>query len=407
MCDFRAGKIYNSKKGKENMKKFNPTKLLFGFLGLATFASLVGSVSGSLAWYAYSTRATISYAGTSVERTAQLQIGVVSPNEVEFDANEMQEDEDLFDGTNHYYFAPIGFGLSTATLAKYLDANNYATDYLVPVTSGAYEQGHDSFSLRNAPNPSSGNTTNNVVAPSVFYAHFQFVFRIAKNAYADVNEYLPDRDIWLTDAVAKRSFVEDGDAFKALRIFVDRSDADYDYDYIFNPSASEGGETKVGGLLDIEKNGYYDYDEDNNEIIYGEYDESVAPTKISENYQGEDEIDDVNGTESIEKDTFTAAHDKGVNYYTAEQLAECDIKTAEYKSLSDIMPIRNSVTGDLENLEEDPTSLCKTNENDHNLARVNMTIYLEGWDFAVVDNELGHLFDIGLTFEINKVAAND
>ena len=66
------------------MKKFNPTKILFGFLGLATFASLVGSVSGSLAWYAYSARASMSYTGTSIERTSQLQVGVVSANAINY-----------------------------------------------------------------------------------------------------------------------------------------------------------------------------------------------------------------------------------------------------------------------------------------------------------------------------------
>ena len=61
------------------MKKSKPAKLLLGVLGLATFASLVGTVSGTLAWYAYSTRATVSYSGTSVNNTVQLQIGIASP----------------------------------------------------------------------------------------------------------------------------------------------------------------------------------------------------------------------------------------------------------------------------------------------------------------------------------------
>ena len=62
------------------MKKSKSTKLLFGFLGIATFASLVGTVSGTLAWYSYSTRATLSYSGTSVNNTVQLQIGLASPS---------------------------------------------------------------------------------------------------------------------------------------------------------------------------------------------------------------------------------------------------------------------------------------------------------------------------------------
>ena len=90
------------------MKKFNPTKLLFGFLGIATFASLAGTISGTLAWYAYSTRASLSYTGTSIEQTAQLQIGVVSPVAVDYtSADKMIEDENLSDSTHHYYFASL------------------------------------------------------------------------------------------------------------------------------------------------------------------------------------------------------------------------------------------------------------------------------------------------------------
>ena len=390
------------------MKKFNPTKLLFGFLGLATFASLVGSVSGSLAWYSYSTRASLSYTGTSVERTAQLQIGIVSPNAISYSASEMVEDTTITDAQgNHYYFAPIGSGLTTSILNKYLIANDYATNYLIPVTSGAYAQG-DAFSLKKSPNIDTGKINNDAAAPKENYAFFQFIFRIPKAAYSTVTEYLPDREIWLTDAVAKRSFAGNGDVYEALRVYVDRDDTDYGYDYIFNPVAPSAGATKVGGLLDIDRNGYYDYDANNNEIIFGEYDQTVAPSKITSNYQDSDEMIDVNGSEALEPDTFTAKHLNGINYYTSEKLAECDIKTAAYKSLANVAPERNAVTGYLQNANSaDPTSLCKTKASDNNLARVNMTVYLEGWDFSVIDNEIGHLFDIGLTFEINKVSAND
>ena len=62
--------------------------------------------------------------------------------------------------------------------------------------------------------------------------------------------------------------------------------------------------------------------------------------------------------------------------------------------------------GILENFDENhPTSVCKTDANDNHLARVNMTIWLEGWDFSIIDEEQDHMFDIGLTFEINKVNA--
>ncbi len=392
------------------MKKFNPTKILVGFLGLATFASLVGSVSGSLAWYAYSARASLSYTGTSIERASQLQIGVVSKEAIDFDPRDMEEDTTIVDAeNNHYYFAPLGSGITSLILNKYLDSNGFASDYLIPVTSGSFNDGDSGMTLKKAPNADEGNIKNNDPAPKLYYANLQLIFRVPKNSYSTITEYLPDYEIWLTDATSKRSTAQDGDVFKSLRIFVDRLGS-YTSDFILNPSASAAGETKVGGLLDLGKDGKYDHDGLNNEVIYGEYDETIAPSKITPNYQGvpgDEGPIDVNESGSTVFNSFTARHAEGVNYYTKESLAECGIKTAKYLSLNDVAPVRHPITGDMSNPAGKVTSLCKTDASDYNLARVNMLIYLEGWDFSVVDEEIGHLFDVGLTFEINKVPAND
>ena len=68
--------------GKLKLKSFIPVGV-----GLLTFATLVGSISGSLAWWAYSTRVSVSYQGTSVNTSEQLQIGL------KLDANVFGTDE--------------------------------------------------------------------------------------------------------------------------------------------------------------------------------------------------------------------------------------------------------------------------------------------------------------------------
>lgn len=60
--------------------KTNNKKLIVGALGLLAGAGLVGSLSGSVAWYQYSTRATMSYMGTSVHCTEALQISLDGSN---------------------------------------------------------------------------------------------------------------------------------------------------------------------------------------------------------------------------------------------------------------------------------------------------------------------------------------
>ena len=380
------------------MKKSKPTKLLLGFLGIATFASLVGTVSGTLAWYSYSTRATLSYSGTSVSNTAQLQIGLASNIQItSYSSDEMTEV--TFNGDSlYYYFAPAGSGLTSELIAKYLEGNGHPTNYLCPVTSGSFKRG-DSFGLKAS--PSSANSDASAVAKDRHFITLPFVFRVIRSNTVAANDFVPNQELWITDATVRASSVDDGNIYKSLRMFVDR-DNSYEDDFILNPSASDKGQTTVGGLLNIAKDDYYDYNDDG-EIIYGEY-ESIGG--LSENgYAGADEIADINETGSNEITTFTAKHRPGVNYYN--NYNNCVFKKAEYESLSSVAPLRDMTSGNLYNRDSHhPSSVCKTaGAEGHYLGRVDFTIYLEGWDHSVVDGELEHFFDLGLTFEINKLGA--
>ena len=416
------------------MKKSKPAKLLFGFLGIATFASLVGTVSGTLAWYAYSTRATLSYSGTSVNNTVQLQIGLASPQIMksveqirtenaqiiadnpemtDAEKDELQRFEENFvefwdtmeevkwnDDSNYYYFAPIGSGLSSEVINAYLRSNGYATNELTPVTSGSYARG-DTFTLKGA--PTDKHPGIDIISDKSNYAKIPFAFRVMRTNTTDANSFVENSELWLSDAQVRASSTEDGEVYKAIRMFVDRGN-EYEDDFILNPSASNKGETVVAGLLDLTLDHYYDYDEDNNEIIYGDY-ESIGGIKPS--YSGPNEIADLNGTGKTDEeyDTFTARHRPGINYY--ESYNNCVFKTAAYESLSSVAPIRDEVTGVLRNADANhPSSLCKTaGAAGHYLARVDFTVYLEGWDHAIIDEEMAHYFDLGLTFEINKLGA--
>ena len=394
------------------MKKFNTKKVLFSFLGLATFASLVGTVSGTLAWYSYSTRANLSYSGTSVSNTIQLQIGIASPTPITKDYDPHSNEDQMFvefwdvmsevkwdNDSNYYYFAPIGSGLSSPVINAYLKSNQYATNQLVASTSGSYKRG-GSFSLKDAPNYVSD--SGFVDALNEYYSVIPFVFRVIRSDTSVSNSYVEGSELWLTDAQVRASSVDDGDVFRAIRMFVDRGN-DYENDFILNPSATSKGETVVGGLLDLGKDGYYDYDDHDNEIIYGEY-ETIGGISDS-GYNGPDVIDDINRTGKDECDTFTAKHRKGINYYSSYD--DCSFKTAEYECLDSIAPEKDQITGVLKNKDANhPTSLCKTAGSEgHYLGRVDITVYLEGWDHYVVDEELNHYFDLGLTFEINKLGA--
>ena len=408
------------------MKKSKPTKLLLGFLGIATFASLVGTVSGTLAWYSYSTRATLSYSGTSVNNTVQLQIGIasqfpvksVSEIRAELANNDEMEDEEKDkieswfkafwdvvepvkwnDDSNYYYFAPIGSGLDSKVINAYLKSSGFGSDYLCPVTSGSFKRG-DSFTLKSSPSRDSERSLQ--VAKKEHYSTIPFVFRVIRTNTVSADVFEPNIELWLTDATVRASSIDDGNVYKGIRMFVDRG-SDYANDYIVNPSAAVPGKTAVAGVLDIDGDHYYDYDNNSNEVIYGDY-ETIGGISSS-GYSGDDKIADINGTGKTgeEFDTFSARHRQGINYY--DNYNDCVFKYAEYESLSSIAPLKDEVTGALTNRDPiNPSSVCKTGDSaSHYLGRVDFTIYFEGWDHSIVDEELEHMFDLGLTFEINKL----
>lgn len=380
------------------MKKFNQAKLAFVLLGILTAVCTVGSISSTLAWYAYSVRALVSYSGTSVNSTSFLQIGIASDVVVE-DMPTSVDDITFGGDSTHYYFAKPGTGLTYNVISTYLAKKGYATTELQPVTSGSFASGDSGFGLKQAPNQMvHGNTTT---AEKSNYLVIPFVFRISANTGSGT-DFLDGKELWLTKTAVRANSNRDGEIYRALRIFIDRDDTIYgtNNDYLLNPSANADGQTKVGGLLELTKDGYYDFDAAG-EILYGEY-ETGAGTLSDDDYDGASVIWDINGTgNDSEITTFTAKHYPNAKYYSS--LNDAFIKKASYKAISSIAPARDEFDN-LTNIDVDhPTSVCTTQASDHYLARVNMTIYLEGWDFSVIDEELTHGFDLGLTFEISHV----
>ena len=463
------------------MKKNNSAKTAFVLLSMMTFASASGAIGSTLAWYAYSTRALVSYSGTSVSETSLLEIGICSDEELAGMPSSISRVTYAGD-SNIYYFSDPGKGLTYDIIEKYLAKKGYATNELEPTTSGSYASGDDEniFGLKQAPNEIvRGNTTS---ASKDRFVRIPFVFRVQGGD----GTYYDDKELWLTKTVARASSDIDGDVYKAIRMFVDRDSRNYgnwqmvsddiikgtnvptgdlghayylktddnkvysydsghdswtlaksdirskastpdldefnvgDWyynsvenklyskpmsDFIVNPSANVKGRTRVGGVLNINRDNYYDYDNEG-EILYGEYD-PLAKTNLisSDGYDGGDDCFDVNGVGNTDPSTFVAKHYRGVKYYSDFSSDESDalFKHAEYESVSNIAPTRD--THDyIANVDPlNPTSVCKTRADDNHLARVTMTIYLEGWDFSVIDEEIAHSFDLGLTFEMSRL----
>lgn len=391
------------------MKKLT-IKLLFGFMGLCTLASMVGAISGTVAWYAYVTRATMSYSGTSVNSTKQLQIGLKSDIAVTFPSGTISVDLP-YGETGHYYFMTPGASLPASVINAYLQANGYTTTTLEPVSSYTYSTG-GAFNLKNAPvaNKPFETRTN---AEITKYVEIPFALRVLESDLLTPT-YVANKPIYITDAEAQAASSSDGEVYKAIRMYIDRHNGD---DFVLNPTSETDGSTKVAGVLDISGDDLFDYDNVMSssyygcEFLYGDYDlpgNPVAGTQdfidaykslLSTPLADTSGLEDINGSGVTDhRTTFTAKHYSGINYFN--NLNGITPHYAEYLGTNTVYPTPNA-QGELENEYAVCITANNTGNNAYCIGEFNVKIYLEGWDFNVIDEELEHSFNLGLTFEIN------
>ena len=153
--------------------KTNNKKIIVGALGLLAGAGLVGSLSGSVAWYQYSTRATMSYMGTSVHCTEALQISL--------------------DGTN-WYSDLNNSQIQTA-------ADTHTGMKLQPITEGAAR----ARNLATAPTSFKGNPiyqyfdyANWIAADDAAYLQYDVYLRV-KDINGEATEKFLEKDVYLAD----------------------------------------------------------------------------------------------------------------------------------------------------------------------------------------------------------------
>ena len=379
-------------------------------IGLVTFAAFVGSLSGSLAWWAYSTRVSVSYQGTSVTTSAQLQIGLKttgfgSSQAAALTAVGLVEDENLATTEGgkaiRYFFGEGGSGLPANAISTYLaQEGSYATTELCPVTSRTYTTGGE-FKLYNS--LLAGMPVNENDAAKSKYVFIPFVFRVVKPTSGAAKEYVGNQSLWLSDVEAEASSSNaDSLVHKAIRAHF--SSSTVASSFIINPS-DEGdvdGSTIVAGCLDLNRDAVYDCYEDGREIIYGDYTGTATNTFVQD--AGSDsELANINNVvfdgviaKSTENSTFYAKHGRGKTCYT--NYSGATLGTAQYKTLQTIAPhdVNGKLTGG--------TPVCVTANDANALADLNVTIWLEGWDHTVIDEELSHSFNLGLQFQINLVS---
>ena len=83
----------------------NRKSVVLSLSAIGLTISFTGVISGTTAWYAYATRASLSYGGTSVSNTEQLQIGLKI--EEENFSSQAKLDSFIFSGSREARFLAI------------------------------------------------------------------------------------------------------------------------------------------------------------------------------------------------------------------------------------------------------------------------------------------------------------
>ena len=363
------------------MKILNKNKIIVSALALAIGASLAGSISGTVAWYQYSTRANVALIGEAGGFSGNLQMRFVGDNDWKtritwtdmnnYLASKLQANEEM-------NLVPMTFG----TMGKASPLPQYG--YVQPVAGIS-----DMSKWAKATNKN--------------YAQFQLELRYnerdgRKEGEPAVDGKNIELPVYLSKLVIKEHTVEGKkDLSNAVRVHISSSYND-GVDQLDNKLISKnGGTILTQGKLDLDGDGYDDK-------AYPDNDE------FGFNDPGDDSTlqDIVYG--SGEQTSYGAVKD-----YNA---AHTYIPYGATDSAAD--PIHPVLVGQDGNVLTDLTyndgmdrdkMIGKTMASDTNFLTVTITVWVEGWqelDGSAIWDEVDYIkskFDLGIQFAVQDASA--
>lgn len=331
-----------------------------------------GTASATYAWYQLAADKEIQISGTSFGESANLQIGFISPVSLSYKGLTYSTTDSALEGKSIYWCSDTN---ASADMVSYiLKSNGYSTGDVYPLTTGKFAQG-DAFNLYQAPGYTCEFDRIHPAALSAMYLHLDFAFKVG-----DSNSIVNGAKIYFNDYQIK------GNAKEALRVHVSSSSL---ADTLIKPYNSVAGVTQVGGPLDLDRDGKYDYLYDsasnaNKEFFYGQSDSApVYGSPYLENAQTVDKNYDCFANPN---------HDKGT--MPLEQVSSY-ASTAAYSSINSFI-----YKGDEEN-NSSVTPLAVTDTN--GIAILNFDIYMEGWDKDLIDETIGTTIGTAIQFIVGKI----
>ena len=218
------------------MKTHNLKKVIIPGFALLIGASLTATISSTLAWFQYATRAQVAYVGAMTHCTKLLKISV---------------DNGLHWGNSYY----------PNDMSSHILGN-----HLLPITTGpqaknaslSYSQGHAVFYSQ--PNFGFGGDYSHwFTASEDNYAQFTILVKVNDVDGASTPTALIN-DVYITKMIIQddSSNAEGSDLSDAVRVHLAVTDATYQTKFLLFANSTTA--TKVGGKLDLNNDSAYDKD---------------------------------------------------------------------------------------------------------------------------------------------------
>ena len=240
-------------------------KLIITSLALLAGASLVGSITGTVAWFQYATRAQVAYTGLTAHCTKMLEISVDNGNTWK---TEIGKDE-LAPLMN---FAPVTTGSQAMDEAISVKEKTSSTEFEDDgITPKVYRS-----QFYKQPTPRQGLYSNWLLADPANFAQFDILVR-SRDIDEKANSEKPNllvNDVYLTDLVIQDASSNGSlDLSNAIRVhfatsYIDAGTEKHEYALF----SKETNSIDVGGFLDVDNNGeldYNGYDFNGEHCVYG------------------------------------------------------------------------------------------------------------------------------------------
>lgn len=350
-------------------KKLTITFITFAF----AFVSLIGS---TYAWYVINNTASAQVGGTTIKYD-DMVVGIKSSNQ------EIKNENYHYDQELGAYVPNEGFNIDGDFVESiYQDEGFCQEGIIAPITSGSFYESTGDLTLYDR--VSTAHVDHTVLADKDDYFEFTLVFKTV-GAF---------KEIYFNDALMDFTGSDDS-VLKSMRIGITSNGKSTIYDpSLYDSSISE---TKVGGLMDLNGDGVYDYNSKYvsnkyvyEEIYYGEADGEVSSRLIDD----EDELAVPVPGSNLDALAYDKIKHPTVKYKNPSVTYETYTKdgTAKVQQARGLLYYTYSIA------DEERKPLGISDEN--GICEIKFTFWLEGWDKDCMYYLMNRTFGATLGFEV-------